>query len=363
MKIIRLFTLIFTVFTLTACASVDTRLKREFEKIRRGPAGSPYKAITNFSSSLQCMDKLMLDKNISNIPILIESIDDKTEAVNAGTRDMLISAISEMTIRSHAVRVIAYGQDSANLISFMKKSKNSKVFKQKPLFDIQGSISQHDEDVINTGNSFGLFSRREGGGGYARSTSLSTIAMDLNVLNATDMSVVPGVNARNSISILSQGKSFDADASINKFGIYFDISLNRTEGKTQALRNLVELSAIELIGKLTRVPYWQCLGANEQHAYRTANRHLFSQPVKVNNARFATRGANQTKAISTTGKIVASASATQHDIPSTIRQVQAIKVSKKSIRPVVKVEKPANNGVRIYTQEISTDELAEFINP
>ena len=159
---------------LTACASVDSRLMKEFEEIRRGPAGSPFKNITNFSSSLQCMDNLMMSKGIKNIPILIESIEDKTEAVTAGTRDMLISAISEMTVRSHAIKVIAYGKDSTNLISFMKVSKQGKAYEQMPMFDIQGSISQHDENIVSTGNSLGFFSRREGGGGYSNSTSLST---------------------------------------------------------------------------------------------------------------------------------------------------------------------------------------------
>jgi hypothetical protein len=356
MKIIRLIIILFTVFTLTACVSIDTRLKREFAKISRGPAGSPYKTITNFSSSLQCMDKLMLDQGISNIPILIEAIDDKTEAVNAGTRDMLISAISEMTIRSHAIKMIAYGQDSANLISFMKTAKNSKAFKQVPLFDIQGSISQHDEDVISTGNSLGLFSRREGGGGYAKSAALSTIAMDLNVLNAGDMSVVPGVSARNSISILSQGKSFDADATINKFGIYFDISLNRTEGKTQALRNLVELSAIELIGKLVKVPYWQCLGASDQKAHQTANKHLFAQSLAANQ--------QSEKQTQTTPRVT---HATHKVASPMIHPPQRVSVAKK----VVKQRRSAarenstelmkKNGIRIYTQEVSADELADFM--
>lgn len=358
MKIIRLFIILFTIFTLTACVSVDTRLKREFAKISRGPAGSPYKTITNFSSSLQCMDKLMLDRGISNIPILIEAIDDKTEAVNAGTRDMLISAISEMTIRSHAIKVIAYGQDSANLISFMKNAKNGKAFKQMPLFDIQGSISQHDEDVISTGNSLGLFSRREGGGGYAKSAALSTIAMDLNILNAGDMSVVPGVSARNSISILSQGKSFDADASINKFGIYFDISLNRTEGKTQALRNLVELSALELIGKLVKVPYWQCLGATDQHAHQTANKHLFAQSTTT-----GSHSQHQTpKIIKATRKVASSSVQAPKQVKMPVIKKQEVVTQRKAAANKKDNSEPQqHNGVRIYTEEISADELSEFI--
>jgi hypothetical protein len=46
---------------------------------------------------------------------------------------------------------------------------------------------------------------------------------------------------------------------IGKAGLSFSVSFDRSEGFLQAIRNLVELSTIEALGKLTRVPYWQCL--------------------------------------------------------------------------------------------------------
>ena len=276
----RLLTVSLALCTLAACSSTETRVKKEFEDIRRGPANAPYKSITNFSHALQCMDKLMLDKKINKVPILIEAIDDKTKTVNAGTRDMLISAISEMTIRSHGIKVIAYGKGATNLISFMKLAKQKGLYKNTPLFDIHGSITQHDESVVSSGRSLGLSVFSEGDLGIAGSTSVNVIALDLNVLNTRDLSVVPGVSSHNSIAIFKRGKSFDADARINKFGVYFDISLRKSEGKTQALRNLVELGAIETIGKLVKVPYWRCLGAKDSKVANTATGHLFAQSAK-----------------------------------------------------------------------------------
>ena len=37
------------------------------------------------------------------------------------------------------------------------------------------------------------------------------------------------------------------------------VSLDKSEGFHQAVRSLVELSTIEVLGKLTHVPYWECL--------------------------------------------------------------------------------------------------------
>jgi curli biogenesis system outer membrane secretion channel CsgG len=104
-----------------------------------------------------------------------------------------------------------------------------------------------------------LFARGDGGLGAARGTSLNVVALDLNVLRTADMSVVSGVSSKNSIAIFERGNSLNADASMNKFGIYFDVNLNRNEGQAQAMRNLVELAAIETIGKLVNVPYERCL--------------------------------------------------------------------------------------------------------
>lgn len=257
----------FISITISACAQMNStidaelerKLEKEFDESRRGPKGAPYKSITSFSDSLACMDKMMLSANIRAIPVMVEDIEDKTESVKVGVRDMLISAISEMTIKSNAVRLVVYGKDTANLISFMKAANNNAIYNGVPLYDIQGSITQYDKGISTVDGSLGLFYRGEGGLGAARGTSLNVVALDLNVLRTADMSVVPGVSSRNSIAIFERGTSLDTDASINKLGIYFDINLNRNEGQAQAMRNLVELAAIETVGKLVRVPYERCL--------------------------------------------------------------------------------------------------------
>jgi hypothetical protein len=64
------------------------------------------------------------------------------------------------------------------------------------------------------------------------------------------------------VLIQKQGIGLDADAQYKKLGVNFTTTLSRAEGNAQALRNLVELAVIELFGKLTKTPYWLCLGAD-----------------------------------------------------------------------------------------------------
>jgi hypothetical protein len=248
-----------SIVVLSGCVAVDAKLEREFAEIKQGPRDAPYKSITDFSTALRCMDDLLLARNIKDIPVMVEDLEDKTESVKVGVRDMLVSAISEMTYKSHGVKLVLYGKDTGNLISFLKAANHNKVYEKMPVFDIQGSISQFDKGIAIADGSMGLFARRDGGLGFAHGTSLNVVALDLNVLRVSDMSIVPGVFSKNSVAIFQKGDSLDADASINKFGIYFDLNLTRNEGQAQAVRSLVELAAVEIIGKLTDVPYEQCL--------------------------------------------------------------------------------------------------------
>jgi hypothetical protein len=90
------------------------------------------------------------------------------------------------------------------------------------------------------------------------------LGLDLTMLATQDLSVVPGVASRNSVILFKQGKGYDGEAQIRKFGVNFEMSTATQEGQSQALRALVELATIELFGRLAKVPYWTCLGASDK---------------------------------------------------------------------------------------------------
>ncbi len=247
---------------LSSCVNIDKGMYKAYNEMRTEKNAFIHKTITDFTTSLECMDQLLMNKRVRYTSILIEALNDKTDQVKAGTRDMLISAISEMTTKSKKIKIIAYGKDSANLISFLNSAGAKNTYKNIPHYDIRGSISQFDKSLIQTDNSIGGFLRGKysTGVGKSKAASLDIMSLDLSAVYTRDMSVVPGVTSKNTIAIYRRGDSLNADARINKLGVYFDMGLSRSEGKSQALRNLIELAAIELMGKLTKVPYWTCLG-------------------------------------------------------------------------------------------------------
>lgn len=255
----------------SGCSSLDVKktTTTQTEAARKGPESRPVRSLTGFSEALACMDRTFIDYGIRDVSVLVEDIADQTKKVNAGTKDMLISAVSDMTRRSRAVKLIAFGQDSGNLISFLQQAERKSVYQVVPQYDIKGSITQWDENVIQNQRDFGLGFDSNSFGmniGLARDVAASILGLDLSMLSTADLSLLNGVTARNSIIVFKEGKGYDSDARISKFGINFNISFSKSEGQSQALRTLVELAAIELLGKLTKTPYWTCLGAKPGEA-------------------------------------------------------------------------------------------------
>ncbi len=247
---------------LSACVSnqVQQRTEKEYESARKGPERAPQKTITNFNESLRCMDMMMIGYGVRDVTLLVEDLADNTKKVSVGTRDMLISAISDMTRRSRAIRLNTFGNDSGALLSYLEKSKKDNVYQIVPKYDLRGSISQLDDSVARTQADFGLSFGQDASIGTSNNASLSALGLDLSVVDTDSMTVIPGVTSRNSVAIFKSGKGVDGDATIRKLGLTFTFAVNKNEGTSQAVRNLIELASIELVGKMLKIPYWQCLG-------------------------------------------------------------------------------------------------------
>ena len=64
--------------------------------------------------------------------------------------------------------------------------------------------------------------------------------------------------------IRKRGKGFDGDLTLKKFSAQYNFTLVSHDGNGQALRTLIDLGAIEMYGRLLKLPYWSCLGATDQ---------------------------------------------------------------------------------------------------
>ena len=261
----------------TGCQTLEVKKPtvEQTQEVRKGPESRPQRSITGFSQALRCMDTLLLDYGVRDVTMLTEEITDETKKLNAGTRDMLITSVSDLSRRSRAVRLVAFGKDTLNVVTFLAQAQSASAYQAIPLYDIKGSVSQFDENLIKNQKDlgFGIFPYLNLG--IAKDAASSMLALDLSVMTTSDMAVLPGVTSRNSVVILKQGSGFDGDAAYHKFGINYSMALARSEGQSQALRGLVELAAVELVGKLTKTPYWTCLGVTDPKANDETRLEMF----------------------------------------------------------------------------------------
>ena len=225
------------------------------------PKTLPVRNLTSFSDSLRCMDTLLAQFGVQDLVITSAGLPDATGEISTGTKDMLISAISRMSVRSGAFRFVDFDQFQVDVHQLQSLVGFTDEF-LVPNYYIRGAITQLDEGVIadNVGASLAGPSATLG---FSGDQVVSLVSMDLNIGNLVTRQILPGMSSHNSIAVTRTGRAGDAGGQIQSYGLFFNISLNRAEGMHAAVRSLVELSTIEVLGKLAQVPYWRCLAIEQ----------------------------------------------------------------------------------------------------
>lgn len=250
------------IILLTGCMGANTKPTDAYGL--SNPKNSPTKNLTSFSESLQCMDALFLKYGVGPYYITTTGVPDKTsQNLGGGTREMLIAAISKASKRSDAFKFIDI--DIENPLSlgphFTVVSGAAEKFVY-PDYYFTGAISQLDKSVYAKSNSVSVaFDSADFG--TSADQRVSIISIDLNLGRILDRQIINGIDANNSIVVTSAGSGIDSGGKIQKTGVFFNIAFDQKEGTHQAIRALMDLSVLEILGKFTKTPYWQCLSINQ----------------------------------------------------------------------------------------------------
>lgn len=238
------------------CSTVDKNAPAG-DKAREAEAkAASSRPIANFSAGLRCMDSLLLDYGVRDLSVVAEDLAEQGNKAGGGTKDYLIGAVSEMTRRSRAIRLVTHGQDGGN----GARREPSAAAAQ---YAVRGSISRLEDTIVRRNADGGLSVAPDLDRSYPGTASASVLGVDLSLLATRDNAVVPGVASRNQAILFKQGRGYYGEAEIRKFGINFALSTGAHDSQAQALRTLVELSSIEVFGRLAKVPYWSCLGVSD----------------------------------------------------------------------------------------------------
>jgi hypothetical protein len=250
---------------LAGCGSAPSKGTLQDVRAQANPADAAQRTITNFTPALRCMDEWMFTAGTRDVTLMMEEMRDATQKVPISARDMMTSAISEMTRRSRAVRLSVFGSDQGNLMQVLQAAQKTQPFQVLPEYNIRGTVSQFDEDVQRRSTSLGLVAERLGLR-LGNESRFSVLGFDAAMVRTDSLTLVPGVSSKNTTVVSKRNTSAgDGQGRLLGVGAVFAFEAGRAEGNAQAARNMIELAAVELVGKLIRAPYWQCLGLADTH--------------------------------------------------------------------------------------------------
>ena len=232
------------------------------------PAVRPTRSISNFSNSLMCMDHLFRETGVSTVLITSKSIPDYSGKIAVATKEMVVTALSQMSRVSNAFRFVDYEvniaqQDTVQNLTTLLLN-NNQIRLQRPALYVSGAVAFVDQQVISNNFDAGTSASRLETG-YSKTRRSSVIGLELHLGDFRSRTIIPGLDSANEIVIGSGGQGLDLSGRIGNYGIQFNVGRDYTQGSGPAIRTLVELGMIELLGKWARVPYWQCLTLEQNH--------------------------------------------------------------------------------------------------
>lgn len=274
MKFSRTLISYFLISNLVGCSLSPTNLKDDEPYIgstttHNLPAVEPVRAITSFSDSLSCMDGLLRQSNIGETVVAVKTVKDPSGKAAVAAGEMIVTALSQMSKTSGAFKVADFEvdplkQDTVQTLTNLLLPTGSMSIPAPQLY-ISGAISYLDQGVLRKSNSAGVSHGENGELGISGDLQTTALGLELHIGDFLTRTLYPGIDSANEIVAANKGFGIDGGAKIKKTGVQFSLERNLSQGVGGAMRTLVDLGTIELVGKLTKVPYWQCLSLDQAH--------------------------------------------------------------------------------------------------
>ena len=257
---------------ITGCAApMDARKDAQYQSnasVADRPTSRPTRSLSSMSPSLMCMDHMFRQADLPTTLITSKQIPDVTGKIAVATKDMIITALSQMSRLSNAFRYIDYEVDISrqdtvqNMTAIMLN--NNQMQLQKPALYVSGAVSFVDQNIISNHFEAGTSASRLETG-YSTNKNATLIGLDLHMGDFKTRTIIPGLDSANEVVIGNASQGLDLAGKIGSYGVQFNVGRDYTQGPGAAIRTLVDLAMIELIGKWSRLPYWRCLTLDQTH--------------------------------------------------------------------------------------------------
>ncbi|HMN21129.1 MAG TPA: DUF4384 domain-containing protein [Ottowia sp.] len=277
----------------TPISPKDDALFQSYASTHDRPATRPVRSMSSFSDALACMDEMMREAEVPTMLITSTFIPDFSGRVPVAAKQMVVTALSQMSRRSNAFRYVDFEVDIArqdtvqNLTTILLN--NNQMELQRPALYVSGGISFVDQNVLNARHSAGVSGPRVEAG-YDRSRGATIVGLEMHLGDFRTRTLIPGLDSANEVIIGSSGQGLDLAGRIGSYGVQFNVGRDLTQGTGAAMRTLVDLALIELAGKWTHLPYWRCLTLDNTHPeFQRQLREWYDEADPANRSRLVQR--------------------------------------------------------------------------
>lgn len=256
---------------LGGCASTQNALDDANKLLAEREAEKPLPS-ANLSQYAPALSRLghMLDVYKDGDPVIYmqtRAILDATNLSNPLVGAEIPGDITEMVrtaVNRIGVRVVYVPYHPDYLVS--QAQLGAKFGVTMPDFLITGALTEFDRAISGAGRSNNAtieFGKGKGdtalGFDNKRTAIFSALALDLNLVSFSTQQMVPRIQASNVVKVLNF--SSEDNASLGFYGDAFGFKLEGKylQGRHSAIRTLVDLSVLEIVGKATNTPYWRCI--------------------------------------------------------------------------------------------------------
>lgn len=256
---------------LVSCASMDPA--NIDVELKTAP---PTVQITNYSQALADLGLMTEIYNVDVVKIQSNPIGDNT-GTSGSTGGEIPRDITEMiksALNSIGGRITFIPYDPSFMQNQMVTGYSNFDDKLIPDVVISGGITEFDRGLETRGDGTDVSAGAEFTGlpdylpskeiklryGDTGKTGLASITLDFNLLNFKTMAGIPRMGSVNSMKV-SKAMG-EKELGISLFGQSFGRkgSVKKVQGRHAAVRLLVELSMIQVVGKYNGLPYWRLLG-------------------------------------------------------------------------------------------------------
>lgn len=245
------------------CAAQKTVHDVSNDPIVATPARKPVYNATVLESAVQCLNSQLNSALRKNIVIATDEIKDRAGTKVEGGREFVITSLSRLNADGRITVSDWTREAQKEGASGVVLSVDTNALKMSiPDLTVRGAITQsHTAERAKQGGGINLFGFV--GGGQSEMRTASSIALDLRLIDTERQRVLTTSSNVISISSSSVDSNFYA-GKIGKGDFDYDLSWEQSEGNAAAVRTLIDMCLIELLGKHFGLDYGRCINPQKQ---------------------------------------------------------------------------------------------------